>query len=82
MTSLIEQITDQLVIINEPNIKIAEFSYPFQTLSASFVIQKPEYKPEVFGILKTFSCQLWITISSVLIAMSILCFIGFKKKYP
>ena len=72
----------QSVIINEPNLKIADFSYPFEMLSAAFVIQKPEYKPEVFGILKTFSWQLWIATFSILIAMSIVYYVCFKNKSP
>ena len=69
-------------IIYETNMKIADFSYPFQMFSATFVIRKPEYEPEVLGILKTFSWQLWIAIFSILIAMSIIYYVGFKKKYP
>ena len=66
----------------ESNLKIADFSYPFQMTSATFAIRKPEYKPEVFGILKTFSWQLWIAIFSILITMSIVYYVGFKRKYP
>ena len=69
-------------IMREPNIKIADFAYPFQMLSATFVIRKPEYKPELLGILKTFSWHLWIAIFSFLMAISIVYYIGFKKKYP
>ena len=63
-------LTVQTSIIHESSMNTVDFSYPFEMLSAAFVIQKPEYKPEVFGILKTFSWQLWITIFSILIAMS------------
>ena len=61
----------QPVPMYESNLKIADFSYPFQMTSATFAIRKPEYKPEVFGILKTFSWQLWIAIFSILITMPI-----------
>ena len=72
----------QPAIMHESNMKIADFSYPFQMTSATFVVRKPDYKPEIFGILKTFSWQLWIAVFSVLIAMSVVYYVGFKKKCP
>ena len=45
----------QPIITHELNMKITDFSYPFQMLSAAFIIRKPEYKLEILGILKTFS---------------------------
>ena len=63
-------------IISESNMKIANFSYPFQMFSATFVIRKPEYKPEVLGILKIFSWQFWIAVISILIATSIVHYIS------
>ena len=51
----------QLTIIHESNLKITDFSYPFRMLSAAFIIRKPEYKPEVLGILKTFSFPMGFT---------------------
>ena len=50
--------------------------------SATFVIRKIEFKPEVLGTLKIFSWQLWIAVFSILIAMSIVYYISFKKKFP
>ena len=67
----------------ESNMKISDFAYPFQMISATFIIRKSEYKPEVLGILKTFSWQLWIAIFSILIAISVIHYVNFKKKiYP
>ena len=45
----------QSTIMLEANMKVPDFAYPFQMLSATFIIRKPGYKPEVLGILKTFS---------------------------
>ena len=72
----------QPILIYESNMKIMDFAYPFEMLSAVFVIQKPDYKPEVLGILKTFSWQLWTAIFLTLIVMSTACYVGFKRKYP
>ena len=55
-------LTVQISIIHESSMNIVDFSYPFEMFSAAFVIRKPEYKAEVFGILKTFSWQFWISI--------------------
>ena len=41
----------------------------------------PEYKPEILGILKTFSWQLWIAITLILILISLLYYTNFKNKY-
>ena len=66
---------------NELRAKFVDFSYPFELLSGTFVTQMPEYKPEVLGILRTFSCSLWISILLTLIALSLLYYAGFKSKY-
>ena len=55
--------------------------FPFQMLSAAFVIRKPEYKPEIFGILKTLPWSLWMTILLFLIVMSLIYYRVFKKNY-
>ena len=71
----------QPVIMHKSSMEIADFSYPYQLVSATFVIRKPEYKPQIFGILQTFSWPLWITILSILIAVSLMYYVGLKKKY-
>ena len=73
-------ITVQPVIMHEFSMEIGDFSYPYEPTSAAFVIPKPEYKPQVFGILQTFSWPLWMTILSILIAMSLVHYVGLKKK--
>ena len=67
--------------MHESNMKIEDFTYSFEMFSASFIIRKSEYKPEVFGILKTFSWQICTDIFSILIALSVVYYIGLKKKY-
>ena len=66
---------------DELSAKFADFSYPFELLSGTFITQMPEYKPEVLGILKTFSWPLWISVFLILIAMSLLYYTSFKSKY-
>ena len=71
----------QPFINDELKAKFVDFSYPFRLISATFVTQMPEYKPEVLGILRTFSWPLWIFILLILIAMSLIYYISFKNKY-
>ena len=67
------------VIMYESSMETGDFSYPYQLISATFVIPNPEYKPQIFGILQTFSLPLWITILSTLIAVSLLYSVGLKN---
>ena len=71
----------QPVIVHESSMEMVDFSYPYQLISATFVIRKPEYKPQIFGILQIFSWQLWITILSTLITMCFVYYVGLKQKY-
>ena len=71
----------QPLLQDELSAKFVDFSYPFELLSGTFITQMPEYKPEVLGILKTFSWPLWISVFLILIAMSLLYYTSFKSKY-
>ena len=71
----------QPFIMHESNMEMGDFAYPYPLISAAFVIPEPEYKPQIFGILQTFSWQLWITILFILIAMSLVYYVGLKEKF-
>ena len=71
----------QPFLTDEEDAKFVDFSYPFEMLSATFMTRMPEYKPEPLGILRTFSCPLWIVILLILIAMSLLYYNYFESKY-
>ena len=66
---------------DELSSKFVDFSYPFEMLSATFMTQMPEYKPQILGILQTFSWSLWISILLILIVKFLLYYISFKNKY-
>lgn len=58
------------------------FAYPYRLSSQTFVIQKPEYKPQLFGILQTFSSSVWVTILLTFFAMLLVYYLILKNKYP
>lgn len=70
-----------LFFVTEDLVKEVDFSFPYQIDDYTFVTQKPKYKPQIFGIFKTFSLSVWMSIMSVLFAMPIISFIILKKKY-
>ena len=80
ITQLEIDIAVQPVIVDESSMEMIDFPYPYQLVSATFVIRKPEYKPQTFGILQIFSLPLWITILSILIATCFVYYFGLKKK--
>ena len=70
----------QQVNMDDSSMEATDFSNPYQLISATFVIQKPEYKPHIFGILQNFSWPLCITIFSILITMSLVYYVSLKKR--
>lgn len=70
-----------LVFMTEDLLKKVDFSFPYQLHDYTFVTQKPKYKPQIFGIFKTFSLPVWMSIMSVLFVMPIISFVILKRKY-
>lgn len=60
---------------------VVDFSYPYRHHYYTFVTPKPQYKPQVFGILKTLSLSVWIAIILVFIAMLLVYYAMLKCKY-
>lgn len=67
--------------MNELSTKVVDFVYPYELYSGTFMTKKPDYKPQMFGILQTFSLPLWIAIISIIIAMSLIYYAAWKHKY-
>lgn len=60
---------------------VADFSYPYRLYYYTFIIPKPEYKPQVFGIFKTLSSPVWIAVILAFILMLLVYYATLKYKY-
>ena len=69
-----------LLYRNEITMETVDFSYPYKINDHTFVTFKPEYKPHIFGIFQTFSLNVWITLASALLAITLLSHFILKYK--
>lgn len=71
----------QTFFMNEVSIETVDFSYPYKLYSGTFITQKPEYKPEIWGIFQTLSFSVRIAIISVLLVRPLVYCNTSQKKY-
>lgn len=66
--------------LREENIDIFDHSYPYKLTSFTFLTPKPQYKPQIFGILHTFAVSLWMAVLLAIMAMILAYYVVFKRK--
>lgn len=75
-------IVPYLNIMSKLNIQNVNFAYPFKLYHYTFMTQKTEYKPPVFGIFQTLSSYVWIAIIILVsIALLLIYYAILKWKY-
>ena len=67
---------------NEFTMQTVDFCYPYKMHDHTFVTFKPEYKPNVFGILQAFSLNVWMTLALVVLVITLLSYFILKCKWP
>lgn len=58
-----------------------DFSYFYKLYYGTFMTEKPQYEPQILGILQTFSLSLRISIITVMITVIVVYFFIWKWKY-
>lgn len=69
------------IVLSEDRIQVLPFTYPYASVSITFITQKPIYTPNIVAFLKPFALEVWIFLISSIFIMSFIFYILLAKRY-
>ena len=66
--------------MHEEVLEMVDFSYPYAMDYHTFVTQNPKYTPQIFGICRMFSVDVWISLVFTFLALTVVYYLTLKKK--